>query len=167
MNTTSDRERERLLHHISREDLSYIAHTQRTLRPSSSSSTTSHSTHTSAGISLDPQALSQLSAHFDTLLSSISSRVEGVRPSLNFPPPKFPQLTLNLQLSSQTLKSTTAHHRRASSVAEQANREIERLREILRQCDELQNEFLKIKRIGEIVKGFRKRVEVLEGKIGK
>ena len=52
-------------------------------------------------------------------------------------------------------------------MAEQANREIERLREILRQCDELQNEFLKIKRIGEIVKEFRKRVEVLEGRIGK
>ncbi|KAI5846055.1 hypothetical protein BZA05DRAFT_377496 [Tricharina praecox] len=157
MNTTSDRERDRdrdsLLHHISREDLSYIAHTQRTLRPrppppSSSSTAASHSSsHTSAGISLDPQALSQLSSHFDALLSSITSRVES--------------------LSSQTLKSTTAHHRRANSVAEQANREIERLREILRQCDELQNEFLKIKRIGEIVKGFRKRVEVLEGRIGK
>lgn len=44
---------------------------------------------------------------------------------------------------------------------------MERLRDILRQCDELQNEFLKIKRIGDIVKGFRARVEDLEKRIGK
>jgi hypothetical protein len=71
------------------------------------------------------------------------------------------------QLSAQTLKATNAHHRRATNVADQATREMERLREILRQCDELQNEFLKIKRIGEIVKGFRARVEALEQRIGK
>jgi hypothetical protein len=70
-------------------------------------------------------------------------------------------------LSAQTLKATNAHHRRATNVADQATREMERLREILRQCDELQNEFLKIKRIGEIVKGFRARVEALEQRIGK
>ncbi|KAF8250529.1 hypothetical protein K440DRAFT_541414 [Wilcoxina mikolae CBS 423.85] len=145
--------------HISHEDLSYIAHTQRTLShhggggggggsPSSSRRPSTSSTHSgSASISLDPRALAQLSAHFDGLLAAITSRVEN--------------------LSQQTLKATTAHHRRASSVADQATREIERLREILRQCDELQNEFLKIKRIGEIVKGFRTRVEVLEQRIGK
>lgn len=52
-------------------------------------------------------------------------------------------------------------------MAEAATREMDRLREILRQCDELQNEFLKIRRIGEIVKGFRTRVELLEQRIGK
>ena len=44
---------------------------------------------------------------------------------------------------------------------------MERLRDIMRQCDELQNEFLKIRRIGEIVKGFRARVEALEARIGR
>jgi hypothetical protein len=71
------------------------------------------------------------------------------------------------QLSQQTLDATNSHHRRATSVADMANKEMERLRDILRQCDELQNEFLKIKRIGDIVKGFRARVEDLEKRIGK
>ena len=92
---------------ISHEDLSYIAHTQRTLsggggggggggasnhhpsavpssrRPSTGAS--SHSTTSSTGstgISLDPRALAQLSAHFDALLGAITTRVENV-----FPPP--------------------------------------------------------------------------------
>jgi len=142
---------------ISQEDLSYIAHAQRSLAgggatgasPSSSRrpSTSSTQGSSSATISLDPRALARLSEHFDDLLSTITVRVEN--------------------LSQQTLKATNAHHRRASSVADHATREIERLREILRQCDELQIEFLKIKRIGEIVKGFRARVEVLEQRIGK
>lgn len=50
---------------------------------------------------------------------------------------------------------------------QRAEEEMERLREILRQCDELQDEFLKIRRIGEIVKGFRRRVESLEGRVGR
>ena len=41
------------------------------------------------------------------------------------------------------------------------------MREILLQCDELQDELLKIRRIGEIVKGFRARVEALEQRIGR
>lgn len=52
-------------------------------------------------------------------------------------------------------------------MVDHATIEIETLRDILRQCDELQNEFLKIKRIGEIVKGFRIRVDSLEKRIGK
>jgi len=174
--------------HISHEDLSYIAHTQRTLSgghhhhhhhgggsgsPSSSRRPSTSSTQSgNASISLDPRALAQLSAHFDGLLAAITSRVENVflSPSLlSLPHTQLADrdYTRALQLSQQTLKATNAHHRRASSVADQATREIERLREILRQCDELQNEFLKIKRIGEIVKGFRARVEVLEQRIGK
>lgn len=44
---------------------------------------------------------------------------------------------------------------------------MDRLREIIHQCDELQNEMLKIRRIGEIVKGFRARVEALEQRLGR
>lgn len=136
--------------HISREDLSYIAAQQRRLRstpPSSSSASASSGGGSNGGISLDPAALAALSTHFDNLLASISQRVEN--------------------LSAQTLRSTQASHRRASTVVDRATVEIETLRDILRQCDELQNEFLKIKRIGEIVKGFRVRVDALEKRIGK
>jgi hypothetical protein len=78
---------------ISQEDLSYIAHTQRTLaatggtpssscRPSTSSSTQGGSGGGDGGgasISLDPKALAQLSAHFDSLLEAITTRVDDVR----------------------------------------------------------------------------------------
>lgn len=46
-----------------------------------------------------------------------------------------------------------------------ADVEIARFREILRQIDELQMEFDKIRRIREIVKGFRARVEALDRQI--
>ena len=46
-----------------------------------------------------------------------------------------------------------------------ADAEIERFHDILRQIDELQNEFAKIKRIGEIVKGYRARVEALDRRV--
>jgi hypothetical protein len=39
------------------------------------------------------------------------------------------------------------------------------MQEILRQIEELQNEFQKIRRIGEIVKAFRARVEALDRRV--
>ena len=45
---------------------------------------------------------------------------------------------------------------------EAADMEIARFRAILRQIDELEVEFAKVRRIREIVKGFRARVEGLE-----
>jgi hypothetical protein len=45
---------------------------------------------------------------------------------------------------------------------EAADAEIARFRAILRQIQELEVEFDKVRRIGEIVKGFRARVEGLE-----
>lgn len=47
-----------------------------------------------------------------------------------------------------------------------ADNEIARFRHILQQIDELEMEFDKIKRIREIVRGFRARVEHLERRIG-
>ena len=47
-----------------------------------------------------------------------------------------------------------------------ADNEIARFRAILQQIDELETEFDKIKRIREIVRGFRARVEHLERQIG-
>lgn len=53
---------------------------------------------------------------------------------------------------------------RMSSAA--ADAEIARFRSILQQIDELENEFDKIRRIREIVRGFRARVEALERRVG-
>ncbi|KAL7271662.1 hypothetical protein RUND412_005551 [Rhizina undulata] len=132
---------------LSAEDLSYLASHQRMIRPTSSGEASVASTMGATGLSLDPAALAALSMHFDQLLLAITQRVET--------------------LSNQTLRSTQSTHKRAASVVDRASAEIENLRDILRQCDDLQNEFLKIKRIGEIVKGFRARVEALEKRVGK
>lgn len=47
-----------------------------------------------------------------------------------------------------------------------ADAEIARFRAILHQIDELETEFDKIKRIREIVRGFRARVEHLDRRLG-
>ena len=47
-----------------------------------------------------------------------------------------------------------------------ADAEIARFRAILQQIDELENEFEKIKRIREIVRSFRARVEQMERRLG-
>ncbi|KAF8428264.1 hypothetical protein EV426DRAFT_335139 [Tirmania nivea] len=137
------------IHHqmqnISPSDLQFLRQTQRTLGISPAASSPSSSN--AGGLSLDSNALTALSMHFDGLMAAITARVQT--------------------LSEQTRASTQATHRRSSHVVDRATVEIETLRDILRQCDELETEFLKIKRLGEMVKGFRKRVETLEKKMGR
>ncbi|KAI5809885.1 hypothetical protein DFH27DRAFT_476267 [Peziza echinospora] len=139
---------------ISQADLQFLRQTQRTLglspAGSTATSSTSHvsaSSSTTAGLSLDSNALTALSNHFDGLMSAITTRVQN--------------------LSEQTRVSTQATHKRSTQAVDRATIEIETLRDILRQCDELETEFLKIKRLGEMVKGFRKRVEGLEKRVGR
>jgi hypothetical protein len=55
-----------------------------------------------------------------------------------------------------------ARYDRAGNAIQMADAEIARFRAILRNIDELELEFEKIKRIREIVRGFRARVEALE-----
>ena len=51
---------------------------------------------------------------------------------------------------------------RAGNAMQMADAEIARFRSILREIDELQVEFDKVRRIGEIVKGFKSRVDYLD-----
>ncbi|KAF8473941.1 hypothetical protein BDZ91DRAFT_712864 [Kalaharituber pfeilii] len=135
------------LQNISHADLQFLRQTQRSLGLSPANSTGSPSSSTTGGLSLDSNALAALSAHFDGLMAAITARVQT--------------------LSEQTRASTQATHKRSSHIVDRATLEIETLRDILRQCDELETEFLKIKRLGEMVKGFRNRVEQLERKVGR
>jgi len=54
---------------------------------------------------------------------------------------------------------------RAGNAIQMADQEIARFRAILREIDELQVEFDKVRRIGEIVKGFKSRVDRLDRRI--
>lgn len=68
-------------------------------------------------------------------------------------------------MSEQTQTATLVQYDRAGNAIQAADAEIARFREILRQIDELQVEFDKVRRIAEIVKAFRARVEALDRKI--
>lgn len=69
------------------------------------------------------------------------------------------------QLTAQTQRSTSHQSSRAASSIADADREIARFREIIRQIDELEVEFDKVRHIRDIVKGFRARVEGLEKRV--
>lgn len=94
---------------------------------------------------LDPTSLQALSAHFDRLMYSIQQRWQF--------------------LSQQTQMATQIQYDRAGNAIQMADAEIARFRAILREIDELQVEFDKVRRIGEIVKGFKARVERLDRRI--
>jgi len=70
-----------------------------------------------------------------------------------------------VQLYQQTQTATQMQYDRAGNAIRSADAEIARFQEILRQIDELQTEFEKIKRIGEIVKGYRARIEALDRRV--
>jgi len=73
--------------------------------------------------------------------------------------------TDNGQLTQQTQTATQIQYDRAGNAMQMADAEIARFRAILREIDELQVEFDKVRRIGEIVKGFKSRVDRLDRRI--
>ncbi|KAF2722206.1 hypothetical protein K431DRAFT_302811 [Polychaeton citri CBS 116435] len=95
---------------------------------------------------LDPTSLTLLGRHFDRVMGAIQQRLE--------------------QLNDATERAMQQQYDRAGNAIEMADAEIARFRNILHQIDELETEFDKIRRIREIVRGFRARVEELERRIG-
>ncbi|KAK5115431.1 hypothetical protein LTR85_009891 [Meristemomyces frigidus] len=95
---------------------------------------------------LDPGSLQLLSRHFDRVMQAIGQRLE--------------------QLNHATEIATQAQYDRAGNAIQMADAEIARFRAILHQIDELETEFDKMKRIREIVRSFRARVEQLERRLG-
>ncbi|XP_014550663.1 hypothetical protein COCVIDRAFT_20939 [Bipolaris victoriae FI3] len=94
---------------------------------------------------LDPSSLQALSAHFDRLMYSIQQRWQ--------------------YLTQQTQTATQVQYDRAGNAMAMADAEIARFRAILREIDELEVEFDKVRRIGEIVKGFKARMDRLDRRI--
>ena len=70
------------------------------------------------------------------------------------------------QLNRATEIATESQYDRAGNAIQMADAEIARFRAILQQIDELETEFEKIKRVREIVRGFRARVEHMERRLG-
>ncbi|KAL9094355.1 MAG: hypothetical protein Q9163_006552, partial [Psora crenata] len=68
-------------------------------------------------------------------------------------------------LNAQTSASISAQQSRAASGIAQADKEIARVRDVLRMIDELETEYDKVRHIRDIVKSFRGRVEGLERRV--
>ncbi|KAK4696954.1 hypothetical protein P7C71_g1050, partial [Lecanoromycetidae sp. Uapishka_2] len=94
---------------------------------------------------LDPGSLAVLGSHFERLMGAIQNRVDS--------------------LTAQTQRSVSHQSSRAASSIAAADAEIARFRDIIRQIDELETEFDKVRHIRDIVKGFRARVEGLERRV--
>lgn len=123
-------------------------HQQVALSHAGGSSSRAASNASSQGrLLLDPTSLAALSNHFDRLMAAIQARWTA--------------------LYAQTQTATQIQYDRAGNVIGNADAEIARIHGILNQITELQTEFDKIKRIGEIVAAFRVRIEQLDRRVGK
>ncbi|KAG9663176.1 hypothetical protein KCU95_g15726, partial [Aureobasidium melanogenum] len=94
---------------------------------------------------VDAGSLQLLANHFDHVMAGIQRRAD--------------LLTRETQASVQRQSS------RAVSSIQAADAEIARVHDLLRQIDELETEFDKIRRIRDIVAAFRARVEALERRV--
>ncbi|KEQ85527.1 hypothetical protein M438DRAFT_258428, partial [Aureobasidium pullulans EXF-150] len=94
---------------------------------------------------VDTSSLQLLAHYFDHVMAGIQQRAD--------------LLTRETQASVQRQSS------RAISSIQAANAEIARVQGLLRQIDELETEFDKIRRIRDIVAAFRSRVEALERRV--
>lgn len=108
-----------------------------------SNSSRAASRASSAGLLLlDTSSLTTLTHHFDRLLSQIQARLDW--------------------LTTQTETVTMQQYDRAGNAIEMADAEIARFHGILREIDEMETDFDRIRHIRDIVRGYRQRVEQLE-----
>lgn len=94
---------------------------------------------------LDGSSLAALTRHFDQLMRQISDRLD--------------------YLSQQSALVAQQQYDRAGNAIEMADAEIARLNDIMRQIDELEDDFDRIKHIRDIVRGYRQRVEEMERRV--
>lgn len=86
--------------------------------------------------------IDSLSQHFHDLIRQMSATVN--------------------KLSEQAHASSSSTHKMVLNDISQADRRIAQLKSLVKQCDELQDEFVKIGLIGEFAKGFHLRISRLE-----
>lgn len=94
---------------------------------------------------LDTSSLTQLGRHFDRLMQQIQQRLD--------------------YLSEQSQIVVQQQYDRAGNAIAAADSEIARFHDILRQIDELEVDFDRIKHIRDIVKAYRQRVEEMEQEV--
>lgn len=70
-------------------------------------------------------------------------------------------------MTQQTTRAASSQAMRAANTIANADAEIARFKEIMRQIDELEMEFDKVRHIRDIVKAYRSRVEGISNKLGR
>lgn len=124
------------------EEVQLLRQGQATLGNGSSSSRAASRASSQGVLMLDSSSLAQLARHFDRLMGQVQTRIE--------------------YLSEQSTMFTEAQFNRADNLIEAADAEIARFHDILRQIDELEEDFDRISNIRDIVRGYRARVEAME-----
>jgi hypothetical protein len=94
---------------------------------------------------LDGSSLAALGRHFDRLMQQIQARLD--------------------YLTEQSNAVATQQYDRAGNAIAIADTEIARFHDILRQIDELEDDFDKIRHIRDIVRAYRQRVEEMEREV--
>lgn len=94
---------------------------------------------------LDGSSLAALGRHFDRLMQQIQARLD--------------------YLSEQSQMVAQQQYDRAGNAIAIADSEIARFHDILRQIDELELDFDRIRHIRDIVRGYRQRVEEMEREV--
>jgi hypothetical protein len=94
---------------------------------------------------LDGSSLAALGRHFDRLMQQIQQRLD--------------------YLSEQSQMVAQQQYDRAGNAIAIADSEIARFHEIIRQIDELEVDFDRIRHIRDIVRSYRQRVEEMEGQV--
>lgn len=118
-------------------------HQQQAATAAGSSSSRAASRASSQGLLLlDGSSLAALGRHFDRLMQQISARLD--------------------YLAEQSSNVASQQYDRAGNAIEMADQEIARFHDILRQIDELEVDFDRIRHIRDIVRSYRARVEEME-----
>ena len=128
---------------LTSEEIQLLRHHQQAAAANGSSSSRAASRASSQGLlMLDASSLSALGRHFDRVMQHIQQQLE--------------------YLSEQSQVVTMSVYDRAGNLIDNADAEIERYHDIMRQIDELELDFDRIAHIRDIVRDFRRRAEELE-----
>lgn len=128
---------------LTSEEIQLLRQHQQAAAAAGSSSSRAASRASSQGLlMLDASSLSALGRHFDRVMQHIQQQLE--------------------YLSEQSQMVTMAVYDRAGNLIDNADAEIARYHDIMRQIDELELDFDRIAHIRDIVRDFRRRAEELE-----
>jgi hypothetical protein len=127
---------------VTNEEIALLRHHQQAAASGKSSSGTASRASSPGPLILDIHSLGQLSRHFDRLLQQVQERLD--------------------YLSEQSQVVALQQYDRAGNAIPIADSEIAHVHDIIRQVDELEVDFDRVRHIRDIVRAYRQRIEEME-----